>query len=144
MIKQTKENLIDITLIIAVVIVGVTAIICLTVSYITVFNKKEPTPLQQPTAQVSMNPYLFETIESKIVRLAKESDVLPETALRIARCESNLDPLAENDKSSASGIYQFLDGTFESYCEGDVYNPEDNIKCFLKYYPEHSGWWICK
>jgi len=137
---KTETNIITIQICLAVIILCMVAL-----NLNSIFRGKTVEPqLTQPTAQVSMNPYLFETIESKIVRLAKESDVLPETALRIARCESNLDPLAENDKSSASGIYQFLDGTFESYCEGDVYNPEDNIKCFLKYYPEHSGWWICK
>ena len=137
---ERETNIITIQICLAVIILCMVAL-----NLNSIFRGKTVEPqLTQPTAQVSMNPYLFETIENKIVRLAKESDVLPETALRIARCESNLDPLAENDKSSASGIYQFLDGTFESYCEGDVYNPKDNIKCFLKYYPEHSGWWICK
>ncbi len=36
-------------------------------------------------------------------------------ALAIARCESQLNPLAKNPHSSAKGIFQFLDGSFTHY-----------------------------
>ena len=137
---ERETNIITIQICLAVIILCMVAL-----NLNSIFRGKTVEPqLTQPTAQVSMNPYLFETIESKIVRLAKESDVLSETALRIGRCESNLDPLAKNPNSSASGIYQFVSKTFENYCEGDVYNPEDNIKCFLEIYPKHPEYWFCK
>lgn len=67
-----------------------------------------------------------------------------DTALRIASCESRFDPLAKNKYSTASGVYQFLKGTWEGYCEGDVFDAEANIKCFMQLYPKHPGWWECK
>ena len=84
------------------------------------------------------------TIEDLIVSMAKEGGVSPTTALRIAKCESSLNPNARNKHSSAKGLYQFLDGTWKNYCEGDVFNPEDSIKCFIKLYPTHPTWWECK
>lgn len=59
--------------------------------------------------------------------------------LRIAIAESKLDPLAKNPDSSAKGLFQILDGTWKVYeCQGDVYNPYDNIECARKIY-EDSG-----
>lgn len=45
---------------------------------------------------------------------------------------------------SAKGIFQFTDRTWANYCEGDVLNQTDNIKCFLEVYPKHKDWWKCK
>lgn len=55
--------------------------------------------------------------------------------LAIAKCESGLDPTAKNPNSSASGVFQFLKGTWRYYglkhwgsLEGrDVFNEDDNI-----------------
>lgn len=50
--------------------------------------------------------------------------------LDLAWHESRFNPRAKNSEgSSAKGIYQFLDGTWSSYCDGDVYNMDDNIDC---------------
>ena len=38
----------------------------------------------------------------------------------------------KNPKSSAKGCYQFLDSTWKSLCEGDVYNYRDNISCAMR------------
>lgn len=52
---------------------------------------------------------------------------------KIARCESGNDPLAKNKKSSAKGLLQIIDGTWESFkCEGSVLNPDDNMRCGVK------------
>jgi len=37
-------------------------------------------------------------------------------AFRIAKAESNWNPNAKNKSSSASGLFQFIDGTFRAYC----------------------------
>ena len=52
--------------------------------------------------------------------------------IRIARAESTLNPYAQNPNSTAKGIYQFIDGTWAQYCEGDVFDFIDNINCFYK------------
>lgn len=52
---------------------------------------------------------------------------------RIKWCESRNDPLAQNPKSTADGLYQILDGTWEHFeCEGDKLNPDDNTRCAYK------------
>ena len=53
-------------------------------------------------------------------------------AYDIARLESNLNPNAKNPHSSAKGIYQFIDSTWKSLCEGEVLAVEDNIKCAIR------------
>ena len=53
--------------------------------------------------------------------------------VKIADCESSLIQSAKNKKSSAKGILQIIDGTWEFFkCEGDVLNAKDNLKCGVK------------
>lgn len=49
-----------------------------------------------------------------ITEAALEFGVDPRLMIRIAECESSLDPSAKNKKSTATGLYQFLDSTWES------------------------------
>ena len=51
----------------------------------------------------------------------------------IMMCESGGNPKAKNPTSSAKGLYQIIDGTWDSFqCTGDVLNGEDNTKCAQK------------
>lgn len=53
--------------------------------------------------------------------------------VKVAQCESELVESAKNKNSSAKGIFQILDGTWEHFkCEGNVLNAEENIKCGVK------------
>ena len=55
------------------------------------------------------------------------------TMIRIARAESNFNPTAKNKNSTASGVMQFLDGSFKYYgCSGDKLNFVDSINCGYK------------
>ncbi len=83
------------------------------------------------------------TIE-KIVKYSKQYNVNPDTALRIAYCESRFNINAKNNTSTAKGLYQFLDGTWKHYCSGDRFDEDENIKCFMQLYPKHKNWWACK
>ena len=57
-----------------------------------------------------------ETVEDIIVRVAKENNFEDtKTLLAIAKCESNFDRYAKNSVSSAEGLFQFLDGSWEYY-----------------------------
>lgn len=66
-----------------------------------------------------------------IVEAAHEFGVDPVLLLRIAECESGFDPAVKNKKSSARGLFQFLDTTWESnrgrleteYAPEEVINP---------------------
>jgi hypothetical protein len=84
------------------------------------------------------------SVPEKIVYYANIFGVDPDTALRIARCESNFSPKAENVNGSATGVYQFIRKTWKNNCEGDVYNEDANIICFVRMYPKHPEWWECR
>ncbi len=86
----------------------------------------------------------IETVEEKIIRMSKEYGVDTETALRIAECESQFGKYPKNwEGSSASGVYQFTSVTWNNYCDGDVINEDDNIKCFMELYNKNPHWWAC-
>jgi len=80
----------------------------------------------------------------EITKLANEYNFPADVALSIAECESTVNPKAINKQSSAKGTYQFIDKTWDNYCEGDVFNNEDNTRCFLTLYPQYPSWWECK
>lgn len=58
---------------------------------------------------------ISQEIEALIERIAKEEGFGPAVAKRIAFCESSFDPLARSKTSSAKGLYQFLDGSWNYY-----------------------------
>ena len=64
---------------------------------------------------------------------------------RIAYCESRYDPYASNPNSTAKGVFQFLNSSWAAWGEGDVYDPQANIRAAIKYY-KHSGFrpWVCQ
>jgi len=68
------------------------------------------------------------TIEQIILNLTDDP-----LMVEIARAESNLNPKAENPTSSASGLFQILNGTWKYFdCEGDKFDVYDNTKCAIK------------
>lgn len=82
-----------------------------------------------------------------IAEISKESlkfGINPREALDIAYCESRYNPFVTNAKSSAKGVYQFTNRTWEKYCLGNPFDYFDNIKCFMKLYPQNKNWWQCK
>lgn len=82
--------------------------------------------------------------EELIVILSRQYDVNLGTSIRIADCESKIGKFKTNKWSSAKGVYQFIDKTWKTYCEGDVMDDYDNINCFMKLYKKHPSWWECK
>lgn len=88
------------------------------------------------------------TIEEKIKEAARQANLAPSAILRIAKCESSLDAKAKNPTSSATGLYQFTISTWiwiGAEAQGlDRTNPDHSIAMFVKWYPQHPGWWECK
>ena len=85
------------------------------------------------------------TTEQMVREMAIEYGVNPDTAVRIANCESKMGKYKYNlSGSSAKGLFQFIDNTLANYCEGDVLNNEDNARCFMELYPKYPSWWSCK
>ena len=104
----------------------------------------EPTtvePLVVEIVEINENPTV-DKVREEIIRQAKLANFSEETALKIATCESNFKWDAKNPKSSAKGVYQFIDSTWEWIeAEGHQFDYKENIKQFLKYYPIYPGWW---
>lgn len=81
----------------------------------------------------------------RIQAAAGAAGIDPEAAVRIAACESSLNPKAQNATSTAKGLYQFLDSTWEYIgSPGDPLNSDDAIAAFVEWYPKHPEWWVCK
>jgi muramidase (phage lysozyme) len=71
-----------------------------------------------------VKPAMAETpteIELIEVTWQMEFEKLPEELKQIAKCESGLNPNAKNSNSTASGLFQFLDGTAK-WVYKEVYN----------------------
>lgn len=104
--------------------------------------------LDRPAPEITLHtivtpePQLLSTVnyEGSIPDLIREKAVLynvnPDHALAIAKCESEFVPTAKNPTSTASGVFQFLESSWQYYgarywgsLEGkDVFNAEDNIE----------------
>lgn len=77
--------------------------------------------------------------------MAREYGVSEDVALAIAQCESRLDPYAMNPVSSAKGVYQFTDGTWDYIkAQGHQFDAEENIKMFMIWYKISPQWWECE
>lgn len=84
-------------------------------------------------------------VENLIRGMAREYGVSEDVALAIAQCESGLDPYAMNPISSAKGVYQFTDGTWDYIrAQGHQFDAEENIKQFMIWYQIHPNWWVCE
>lgn len=93
-------------------------------------------PIDPPVAITAPLP-----IEQRIVLRAQEIGYNPAKAVAIAKAESRFMPNAKNPKSTASGVFQFLDGTFKYFCiekyelaesMAQKNDPDIQIECALR------------
>lgn len=107
------------------------------------YTKLHPVSPPQPpgqTIEVKAEEYTREYYESDPLRYIRfrgqelgYDDYTISDFIKIAYCESGYNPNAKNPNSTATGIYQFINGTWHAYCKGkNVYNFVDNIDCFYK------------
>lgn len=75
-----------------------------------------------------------------IIEQYETDETTKEIALAIASAESDYYYNAKNPNSTAKGVFQILEGTWEEQCEGDPYNPEDNIACGIKMLENQDYW----
>jgi hypothetical protein len=81
-------------------------------------------------------------ILKEIEKMSIEHGVDTKIAVDIARCESQFNIRAKNPKSSAKGVYQFIDGTWNWIkAVGHQFDYKENIKQFMIWYPVHPEWW---
>lgn len=70
-------------------------------------------------------------------------------AVRIARCESGLNPAAKNRSSSASGVFQIIRSTWRAHADAgmSVWNARDNIEVAYRIWLRSGrSWrqWSCR
>lgn len=96
----------------------------------------EPVQVKQVTVYAKQAKPLksdFTAYKSMVENEFKHAPVM----VAIAQYESSFNPNNKNPNSSASGLFQILKGTWKAYkCEGDVFNPTDNIACAKKIYAD--------
>lgn len=86
-----------------------------------------------------------ELVVAHIQQAAYAADVDVDAAVRIANCESGLNPLAASKVSSAKGLYQFIDATWARIgAVGSPFDEQESIRQFMRLYPDHPGMWECK
>lgn len=76
---------------------------------------------------------------SILVSITPSAD-LPEVLAR-SYCESRWQMTAKNPNSTAKGVFQFIDGTWNHYCKGNVWSPIDQTKCYVKLHKKYPNWW---
>lgn len=83
-----------------------------------------------------------EEILEEINKQAKEAGLSPAIVAIIANCESTLNPEAKNPRSTAKGLFQFTDPTWEwIQADGHQFDWRENLKQFIKWYPKYPHWW---
>jgi hypothetical protein len=70
--------------------------------------------------------YTKEQIEQIIIEEANKVGVSPQAMLSIAHIESKLNPNAKNPRSSASGLFQFINSTGRQYGLKNAFDPRQN------------------
>lgn len=103
------------------------------------------TPLSFMGNEVDKRPEVFVWTKSMVAGYVAQQAVIqgldPIKVLTIAFKESSYNPNARNPKSSAKGLFMFIDKTWANYCKGDVFDPIANTECFMKLYPKYPNWW---
>lgn len=91
------------------------------------------------------------SIPNIIAGAARIYGVDPLQFMRVAVCESHLNPDAVNPESGASGVFQFLPSTWAAnapragYPNGDVFDPVANVMTAAWMFRHGQSWqWVCK
>ena len=83
---------------------------------------------------------LKEILAQQVAKYANPKDFY--TLYNVIDCESSWNEDAKNKDSSASGLAQFLDSTWNGYCGGDKNNPKDQIHCLvIAWTAGYQSWW---
>lgn len=86
-----------------------------------------------------------QTIENLIRAIAKQECVDPELAVRVAKAESNLDPLAKHknpDGSLDRGLYQINNKWHPEVSDSEAYDPTFAAQFFCKAFKAGNlSWW---
>lgn len=102
-------------------------------------NEPDPAPAPQPAASGG-------TIIDIITAAAQRYGQSPAAMIAVARCESALNPRAVNRSSGASGLFQFMPGTWRTtpYAAQDIFDPVANANAAAWMWSVgRRGEWVC-
>ena len=100
-----------------------------------------PTPGAPAPAPAAAAPSVAEIIRAAALRAGAN----PVQLLRVAECESGLNPLAYNRRSGASGLFQFLPAVFRAHGGTDIWDPYQQADVAARMFA--AGWayqWSCR
>lgn len=87
--------------------------------------------------------YSKEEVQELIISYSAQYGIDPSTPLCIARLESGFNQFSKNRSSTASGVFQYLSGTWKGTDEGkaglSVFDAESNVKAAVKYMAIHKN-----
>lgn len=85
------------------------------------------------------------SIAQVIIDAALRHGLDPDFFLRVARCESNLNPRALNPGGPYIGLFQFHPNTFRANGGRDIYDPYDQAETAARMFARGLGWqhWEC-
>ena len=87
--------------------------------------------------------YSKDEVQQLIIQYSAEYKIDPQTPLCIARLESGYNQFSKNRRSTASGVFQYLNGTWKATDEGkaglSVFDAEANVKAGVKYMAIHKS-----
>ena len=97
------------------------------------------------TPKITAAPEKYETVEEEIRKIAKEESVDPDLAVRVAKCESNLNPSAVHENSPDSidrGLFQINSKWHPEVTLEQAYDVEFSTRFFCKAFKAgHLDWW---
>jgi len=73
-----------------------------------------------------------EDVQRLITYYAEQYEIDPALPLRIAYAESGYNAKAKNPRSTAKGVFQWINSSFKANCTGDPLNADDNIECGVR------------
>lgn len=104
---------------------------------------RPPTALQRNPQSEQLRQYSKEEVKALIISYSEQYGISPEAPLCIAQKESGFNSNSRNRNSSASGVFQYLNGTWKATDEGklghSVFDAEQNIKAAVKYMAIHKN-----
>ena len=97
---------------------------------------------QPPTGgEIPSRQAILQIIRSAAARFGADGDQM----VRVATCESGLNPRAYDARSGASGLFQFMPGTFYGHGGRDIWDAADQSNVAAQMFSHgQAGAWACK
>ena len=85
----------------------------------------------------------YESIKDLVFRLSKEYGVSPALSLRVAKCESGLNPDAIGDRGYSRGLWQIHKKHHPYVTDDQAFDPEWSTRWSLEKIKQGNDLWTC-